>query len=260
MEQVSPTAAWACPRPWSRVAEPLASVAGASRRIVRDSLRPGNNGFALQRGHSGSGCSPGWHSGRVRFLDRSLSRLPRPLRTLIDWGLTVALAGAAVLLFQAEVAKPYRIPSPSMEPTLHCAQPATGCKSRVSDRVIANRLVYRFHDPRRGDIIVFKAPAHVEAACNVGGTFIKRLVGLPGETVSMRNGYALPPARLPGTRKRRLGAHSKRGVLRSRRQPGDVVRLAPLGRRSSRQHHRPRGGDLLAAEPGRAAVAPTRVV
>ena len=76
-----------------------------------------------------------------------------------------------------------------MEPTLHCAQPATGCKSRVSDRVIANRLVYRFHDPRRGDIIVFKAPAHVEAACNVGGTFIKRLVGLPGETVSMRNGY-----------------------------------------------------------------------
>lgn len=125
----------------------------------------------------------------MRFLDRSLSRLPRPLRTLIDWGLTLALAGAAVLLFQAEVAKPYRIPSPSMEPTLHCAQPATGCKSRVSDRVIANRLVYRFHDPRRGDIIVFKAPAHVEAACNVGGTFIKRLVGLPGETVSMRNGY-----------------------------------------------------------------------
>jgi signal peptidase I len=125
----------------------------------------------------------------VRILDRSLSRLPTPLRTLIDWGLTITLAAVAVLVFQAEVAKPYRIPSASMEPTLHCAKPASGCKSRVSDRVIANRLVYRFHAPRRGDIIVFEAPAQVEAACDAGGTFIKRLVGLPGEKVSMRNGY-----------------------------------------------------------------------
>jgi signal peptidase I len=125
----------------------------------------------------------------VRILDRSLSRLPTPLRTLIDWGLTITLAAVVVLVFQAEVAKPYRIPSASMEPTLHCAKPASGCKSQVSDRVIANRLVYRFHAPRRGDIIVFNAPAQVEAACDADGTFIKRLVGLPGEKVSMRNGY-----------------------------------------------------------------------
>jgi signal peptidase I len=125
----------------------------------------------------------------MRILDRSLSRLPTPLRALIDWGLTITLAAVAVLVFQAEVAKPYRIPSASMEPTLHCAKPASGCRSRVSDRVIANRLVYRFHEPRRGDIIVFKAPDQVEAACDAGGTFIKRVVGLPGEKVSMRNGY-----------------------------------------------------------------------
>jgi signal peptidase I len=114
----------------------------------------------------------------MRTLDRSQSRLPKPLRTLIDWALTITLAVVAVLVFQAEVAKPYRIPTPSMEPTL-----------RVSDRVIANRLVYRFHAPRRGDIIVFTTPARVEAACSAGGTFIKRIVGLPGEKVSMRNGF-----------------------------------------------------------------------
>jgi signal peptidase I len=125
----------------------------------------------------------------VRILDRSLSRLPTPLRTFVDWGLTIIFAAAAVLVFQAEVAKPFRIPSASMEPTLHCAKPASGCRSRVSDRVIANRLVYRFHEPRRGDIIVFKAPPQVETACDAGGTFVKRLVGLPGEKVSMRNGY-----------------------------------------------------------------------
>ena len=127
----------------------------------------------------------------VRILDRSRSRLPRPLRTFTDWALTITLAVAAVLVFQAEVAKPYRIPSPSMEPTLHCSKPARGCLSRVSDRVIANRLVYRFHQPRRGDIIVFKAPARVEAACSASGTFIKRIVGLPGEKLSMRSGFVL---------------------------------------------------------------------
>lgn len=124
----------------------------------------------------------------MRVLDRSLSRLPRPLRTLVDWALTISLAVVAVLIFQAEVAKPYRIPTSSMEPTLHCSKPADGCRSRVSDRVIANRIVYRFSEPKRGDIIVFKAPAKVETACNAGGTFIKRIVGLPGEKVSMHNG------------------------------------------------------------------------
>ena len=68
-----------------------------------------------------------------------------------------------------------------MEPTL-----------RVADRVIANRLVYGFHEPRRGDIVVFEAPARVETACGTGGgAFIKRIVGLPGEKLSMRNGYVL---------------------------------------------------------------------
>lgn len=125
----------------------------------------------------------------MRLLDRSLSRFPRPIRTVIDWAVTIAVAATAILVFQAEVAKPYRIPTSSMEPTLHCAKPADGCQSRLSDRVIANRLVYRFHEPEREDIIVFDTPSEVEAACNAGGAFVKRIVGLPGEEISMRNGY-----------------------------------------------------------------------
>jgi signal peptidase I len=127
----------------------------------------------------------------VRVLDRSLSRLPSPLRTLIDWALTITLAVLAVLVFQAEVAKPYRIPTASMEPTLHCGAPTDGCRSRVSDRVIANRIVYRFHAPERGDIVVFETPASARSACDVGGTFVKRIVGLPGETVTIRDGVVL---------------------------------------------------------------------
>jgi signal peptidase I len=131
---------------------------------------------------------------------------------LLDWVLTITLAVVAVLAFQAAVAKPYVVPSSSMEPTLHCAKPARGCLSRVSDRVIANRLVYRFHEPRRGDIIVFKAPARVEAACSVGGTLIKRIVGLPGEKLAMRNGFVFvdglrlaEPYLRPGYRGRESG-------------------------------------------------------
>jgi len=152
----------------------------------------------------------------VRILDRSLSRLPSPLRTLVDWALTITVAVIAVLIFQAEVAKPYRIPTPSMEPTLHCAKPVSGCESRVADRVIANRLVYRFHEPERGDIIVFDTPARVEAVCAAGGTFIKRIVGLPGESVSMRAGYVFingerlsEPYLQPGYRGRESGSWAR---------------------------------------------------
>ena len=87
------------------------------------------------------------------LLDRAQSRLPRPWRTVIDWLVTIALAAGFVLAFEAEVAKPYRIPSSSMEPTLHCARPGAWCLGRFNDRVLANRLAYRFGHPRRGQIV-----------------------------------------------------------------------------------------------------------
>jgi signal peptidase I len=125
------------------------------------------------------------------FLDRAQSRLPRPLRIILDWTLTIAFAVGFVLIFEAEVAKPFRIPSSSMERTLHCAKPGAGCTASMDDRVIANRLAYRFRDPRRGDIIVFHAPPKALKVCQPaeGTVFVKRLIGLPGETVRSRDGH-----------------------------------------------------------------------
>src|SRR5437773_7018427 len=108
------------------------------------------------------------------------------LRKLVDWVLTIALAGVFVLAFEAEVAKPYRIPSSSMEPTLHCAKPGDWCIGSRDDRVIANRLAYRFGSPRRGQIVVFAAPP-AASKCKPGdggSAFVKRLIGLPGERVA----------------------------------------------------------------------------
>jgi signal peptidase I len=126
----------------------------------------------------------------MRGLRSNWRRLPRPWRIAIDWLVTIAVAILVVLAFEAEVAKPYRIPSASMEPTLHCARPASGCLARFSDRVIAFRLVYRFRDPHRGEIVVFHAPPGA-ARCGEGhaGIFVKRIAGLPGEVVSERHGF-----------------------------------------------------------------------
>lgn len=126
----------------------------------------------------------------MKVLDRAQSRIPQPWRTIVDWFITIAVAIAFVLAFQAQVAKPYVIPSPSMEPTLHCARPVAYCQGRFSDRVIADRLAYRLGDPKRGQIVVFTAPSTADRceAGDGGSTFVKRLIGLPGEVVSMREG------------------------------------------------------------------------
>jgi len=126
----------------------------------------------------------------MKLLDRAQSRIPQPWRSVVDWLVTISVAIAFVLTFEAEVAKPYRIPSPSMEPTLHCARPVAYCQGRFSDRVIANRLAYRFGDPKRGQIVVFDAPPKAERCGrgDAGSTFVKRIVGLPGDKISERAG------------------------------------------------------------------------
>jgi signal peptidase I len=120
-------------------------------------------------------------------VDRLTQGLPHGLRVTIDWIVTIVGAIAIVLAIKAWVVNPYRIPSSSMEPTLHCAKPANGCEARFSDRVLANRLIYRFRDPKRGEIIVFETPPAARLRCGAGGTFVKRLIGLPGDRLELRN-------------------------------------------------------------------------
>lgn len=122
-------------------------------------------------------------------LGRLFPGLPRSARVALDWVLTIAGAILIVFALKMWVVNPYRIPSSSMEPTLHCARPAPGCEARFSDRVLANRFIYHFRNPKRGEIIVFNTPPEAKVRCGAGGTFVKRLIGLPGEKVSERDGY-----------------------------------------------------------------------
>jgi signal peptidase I len=81
----------------------------------------------------------------------------------------------------------YRIPSSSMEPTLHCDGPGLGCEGDAMDRIFV-RPYLPGEDPGRGDVIAFDTPPQTAQRCGTGGVFVSRVVGLPGETVALRSG------------------------------------------------------------------------
>jgi signal peptidase I len=118
-------------------------------------------------------------------LARLFPGLPRSVRVTLDWILTIVGAILIVLALKEWVVNPYRIPSSSMEPTLNCARgPAEpGCLGSSSDRVLACRICLDFGPPSRDDIVVFNTPTEAALKCGEGGTFVKRVIGLPGETV-----------------------------------------------------------------------------
>jgi signal peptidase I len=121
-------------------------------------------------------------------LERLFPSLSRGQRSAIDWLLTIAGAVLLVLGLKTWVVNPYKIPSASMEPTLHCAPPETGCEGGHSDRVLADRLIYYFRDPKRGEIVVFNAPERAKLDCRAG-VYVKRIIGLPGDRWREEDGY-----------------------------------------------------------------------
>jgi signal peptidase I len=96
------------------------------------------------------------------------------------------------LLIRPFLLQAFYIPSGSMEPTLHMPDELSG---RLGDRILVNKFVYRLGSPRRGDIVVFKAPPGIELPKNelVGGAdiLIKRVIGLPGDRVQVRRGVGV---------------------------------------------------------------------
>jgi signal peptidase I len=97
-----------------------------------------------------------------------------------------ALVVAAVVAFFV-LSKLYRIPSSSMEPTLRCGEPAAGCTGKTSDRVAALRFIGPI-EPDRGDVVAFETPPLAVERCGAGGTYLHRIVVLPGETWRVENG------------------------------------------------------------------------
>ncbi len=84
---------------------------------------------------------------------------------------TVIIAAVLALLIRMFVFEPFYVDGPSMEPTLW-----------NSERLIVAKFMYRFSEPRRGDIIVFRYPRRPDT------DFVKRVIAVGGETVEIRMG------------------------------------------------------------------------
>jgi signal peptidase I len=108
-----------------------------------------------------------------------IPRPPATRRRLIgEWVGIVVLAVALALLLKTFVMQSFAIPSESMAPTL-----------TRGDRVLVNKLSYRVHELRRGDVVVFTRPPRAPVAGpDDPADLIKRVIGLPGETLRTRNG------------------------------------------------------------------------
>lgn len=92
------------------------------------------------------------------------------LRAVREIGETVIPAVVIALFINLFLAQATQVLGQSMEPTLHSSQ-----------RVVIEKVTYRFHGPRRGDVVVIDSSDQSEM-------LIKRVVGLPGETVEVRDG------------------------------------------------------------------------
>jgi signal peptidase I len=96
-------------------------------------------------------------------------------RWVIEWAVILMAVLLFTVLLRTYVVQSFYIPSPSMVPTL-----------AVGDRIMVNKLSYDLHGVHRGDIVVFKRPPLEEQDFP---DLVKRVIGLPGETISSQNGH-----------------------------------------------------------------------
>ena len=101
-------------------------------------------------------------------------------RPLVDWLVVMGIALLAAFLIRTYVLAHFVVDGTSMVTTLE-----------DGDRVFVNKLSYRLHDPRRGDVVVLH-----EIDATAQRDLIKRVVGLPGESIEMRNCQVLVGGRL----------------------------------------------------------------
>jgi signal peptidase I len=94
----------------------------------------------------------------------------------LELGQTVLMAFILSFGIRTFVAEARYIPSSSMEPTL-----------LINDRLLIEKMTYRFHEPQRGDVVVFN-PTETLAEHGYNEAFIKRIIGVPGDKVELKNG------------------------------------------------------------------------
>ncbi len=198
-----------------RVGSPLP---GAARRADDTATAP------TPRASDAGGAGPS----TPRSAQRK-ERTKRRQRQVVEWVVLIAAALGIALVIKTFLFQAFYIPSTSMVPTL-----------KVGDRVLVNKLSYHLHDVHRGDIVVFGAPPGTETAQIKD--LVKRVVGLPGETLEGRgdghvyiNGRMLSEPYLHGVPSKTFGpvqipAHSYYVLGDNRQASKDSTVFGPISR------------------------------
>jgi signal peptidase I len=114
--------------------------------------------------------------------ETAAQRTRRRRRWLFELGAIVVVAVVLAVLLRVFVVQVYYVPSTSMLPTL-----------RPGDRIMVDKLSFHLHPVARGDIVVFSRPPREHQACggSVVPDLVKRVIGLPGQTISSRGNQVL---------------------------------------------------------------------
>lgn len=95
-------------------------------------------------------------------------------RWVLDWAVTLAVPVAIALFVHAFVLEPFVVPTGSMLNTI-----------QLNDRVWAEKISYRFGDPKRGEVVLFQSPSEKDV------TLLKRVIATEGQTVDLRDGQVV---------------------------------------------------------------------
>ncbi len=144
----------------------------------QDDLAPGKPGKEQANGPDGQSDGEGGKD-NVDGPDPAVT-IPRGkgARWIREGIIVLLVALVVAILLRTYVVQTFYIPTGSMEPTL-----------QVGDRILVNKLSYHLHGVDRGDIVVFDRPKAENCGGPVVSDLVKRVIGLPGETISVSDGY-----------------------------------------------------------------------
>jgi len=114
------------------------------------------------------------------FATRLLGPKNHKTRLIREWVVIVAVALVASIVIRSYVFQTFYIPSGSMEPTL-----------MIGDRIVVDKLSVDFGSINRGDIVVFKAPPAENCGGETVTDLVKRVIGVPGDTLSSKGNTIL---------------------------------------------------------------------
>ena len=127
------------------------------------------------------------------WLAITLDSLRKPIRRirakswLFFFGLWLCISIALPLVVSRYFVHPFSVPTNAMAPTILGRR--ENSKTDVGDCVLANTLIYRFEKPKRGDIVAFKSSGIKHPFQETPQTYVKRIVGLPGEAIGIHPPY-----------------------------------------------------------------------